>query len=145
MPNYRLNDDQAKGLALLMLSWQRIKFPPEYLPAARLRPAGVLPVVREVPYPPPATADLSKRGRYVFMNRGCNSCATDSEHFSGSKRADVICSRLRPENALLGYSSGNLGDRPEVHPGWLWPGAGGIDGRVGSDQPAIFVSTSTPT
>jgi mono/diheme cytochrome c family protein len=74
MPNYKLTDDQAKALALLMLSWQRISFPPEYLPAARQRPSAVLPVVREVPYPPPATTDLSKKGRYVFTNRGCNSC-----------------------------------------------------------------------
>ncbi len=74
MPNYRLNDDQAKALGLLMLSWQRISFPPQYVPAPRRRPASVLPVVREVPYPPPATSDAAKQGRYVFMNRGCNSC-----------------------------------------------------------------------
>jgi mono/diheme cytochrome c family protein len=74
MPNYRLNDEQAKALALLMLSWQRISFPPEYIPAARERPPAILPVVHEVPYPPPATGTLAEQGRYVFMNRGCNTC-----------------------------------------------------------------------
>ena len=74
MPNYRLNDDQAKALALLVVSWQRISFPPEYVPAARRRPAAVLPVVREVPYPPPASSPLGQQGRYVFTNRGCNTC-----------------------------------------------------------------------
>lgn len=74
MPNYKLNDDQAKAMALLMLSWQRISFPPQYLPAPRQRPAAVVPIVREVPYPPAATTALGERGRYVFMNRGCNSC-----------------------------------------------------------------------
>lgn len=74
MPNYRLNDEQARGLALLMMSWQRISFPPQYVPAARRRPPAVLPIVREVPYPPPANTDLGQRGRFVFMNRGCNTC-----------------------------------------------------------------------
>jgi mono/diheme cytochrome c family protein len=74
MPNYKLNDEQAKALALLMTSWQRISFPPEYVPAARRRPPAVQPVVREVPYPPPATTELGQQGRYVFTNRGCNTC-----------------------------------------------------------------------
>ena len=74
MPNYRLNDEQARALALLMLSWQRVNFPPEYLPAARRRPPAVQPVVREVAYPPPATTEAGKEGRYVFTNRGCNTC-----------------------------------------------------------------------
>ncbi|MBI1817607.1 MAG: cytochrome c [Deltaproteobacteria bacterium] len=74
MPNYRLNDDQAKALALLMLSWQRISFPPQYIPAARKRPTAVLPVVRDVPYPPSSTTPLGQQGRYIFMNRGCNTC-----------------------------------------------------------------------
>jgi len=74
MPNYRLNDDQAKALALLMMSWRRISFPPDYLPAARQRPPAVLPVVREVSYPPAATTALGQQGRYVFTNRGCNTC-----------------------------------------------------------------------
>lgn len=81
MPNYRLNDDQAKALALLMVSWQRISFPPDYVPAARQRPPAVLPVVREVPYPPPATTPLGQQGRYVFTNRGCNTC----HHVGGGK------------------------------------------------------------
>lgn len=74
MPNYRLSDDQAKALALLMLSWREIEFPPRYVPPPRKRPALVQPVVREVPYPPPATTEEGKQGRYVFMNRGCNTC-----------------------------------------------------------------------
>jgi len=74
MPNYRLNDEQARALALLMLSWQRVSFPPEYLPAARRRPPAVQPIVREVPYPPAATTEAGKEGRYVFTNRGCNTC-----------------------------------------------------------------------
>jgi mono/diheme cytochrome c family protein len=74
MPNYRLNDEQAKALALLMLSWRRIGVPPQYIPAARKRPPAVQPIVREVPYPPPATGALAEQGRYVFMDRGCNTC-----------------------------------------------------------------------
>ncbi len=74
MPNYRLNDEQAKALSLLMLSWTRISFPPQYIPPARKRPSMVQPVVREVPYPPAATTPLGQQGRYVFTNRGCNSC-----------------------------------------------------------------------
>ncbi len=74
MPNYRLNDEQAKALSLLMMSWRRISFPPQYVPAARKRPAVVQPVVREVPAAPPATSPLALQGRYVFQNRGCNSC-----------------------------------------------------------------------
>lgn len=74
MPNYRLNDQQARALSLLMASWQRISFPPQYVPTTRHRPPAVMPVVREVPYPPPATTPLGQQGRYVFTNRGCNTC-----------------------------------------------------------------------
>jgi len=74
MPNYRLNEEQAKALSLLMLSWRRISFPPQYVPAARKRPPAIQPVVREVPAPPPATGAPAKQGRYVFENRGCNTC-----------------------------------------------------------------------
>src|SRR5271169_3796121 len=74
MPNYRLNDEQAKALALLMLSWQRVSFPPQYVPAPHRRPPAVQPIVREVPYPPTATTPLGQQGRYVFSNRGCNTC-----------------------------------------------------------------------
>jgi mono/diheme cytochrome c family protein len=74
MPNYKLNPEQAKALALLMVSWQRISFPPQYLPVTRKRPPAVPPVVREIPAPPPATGALAEQGRYVFGNRGCNTC-----------------------------------------------------------------------
>lgn len=74
MPNYRLTEEQAKSLALLMLSWRRVDFPPQYIAIARKQPPAVSPVVREIPAPPPATGDLARRGRYVFENRGCNTC-----------------------------------------------------------------------
>ncbi len=74
MPNYRLNEEQAKAMALLMISWRRIGFPPQYIPAARKRPAAVQPIVREVPAAPPATSPQAVQGRYVFENRGCSSC-----------------------------------------------------------------------
>ena len=31
-------------------------------------------MVHEVPAPPPATGALAQQGRYVFENRGCNTC-----------------------------------------------------------------------
>jgi len=74
MPNYRLNQEQAKSLALLMLSWRRVSFPPEYLPVAHKRPPAIPPIVHEVLAPPPATGALAEQGRYVFENRGCNTC-----------------------------------------------------------------------
>jgi mono/diheme cytochrome c family protein len=74
MPNYRLTGEQAKALALLMLSWRRISFPPQYVPAARKRPPAIEPMVHEVAAPPPASGALAQQGRYVFENRGCNTC-----------------------------------------------------------------------
>lgn len=74
MPNYRLSEEQAKALALLMLSWRRVSFPPRYIAVARKQPPAVSPVVREIPAPPPATGALAQQGRYVFEDRGCNTC-----------------------------------------------------------------------
>ncbi len=60
MPNYRFTDEEAKALALLVLSWRRVDFPPQYVPAARRRPPAIQPMVREVPVPPPATSPLGR-------------------------------------------------------------------------------------
>ena len=35
MPDFQLLPEQARALALLILSWRKISYPPQYIPPAR--------------------------------------------------------------------------------------------------------------
>jgi cytochrome c2 len=79
MPNLGFSEQQCKALALLMLSWMRESFPPEYIPPShKLTLAGVPPVVREVSAPPKekGATEGEEAGRRLFQARGCHSCHT---------------------------------------------------------------------
>jgi cytochrome c2 len=79
MPNLGFSEQQAKALALLMVSWKRESFPPEYIPPShKLTVAGVPPVVREVSAPPNEKVETEgeEAGRRLFQARGCHSCHT---------------------------------------------------------------------
>ncbi|OFV80768.1 MAG: hypothetical protein A2W26_10250, partial [Acidobacteria bacterium RBG_16_64_8] len=77
MPNLGFGEREAKALALLMLSWRRETFPPEYIPPPH-KPAlaGVPPVVRDLSAPPKeqVAGGAEEAGRRVFQRRGCHSC-----------------------------------------------------------------------
>jgi mono/diheme cytochrome c family protein len=79
MPAFGFSEQEAKALALLMVSWKRESFPPEYIPPAH-KPvlAGVPPVVREVPVPPKerVATEPEEEGRRLFQIRGCHTCHT---------------------------------------------------------------------
>ncbi len=79
MPPFGFSEQEAKALALLMVSWRRETFPPEYIPSA-YQPvlAGVPPVVREVPAPPRegVVTRPEEEGRRVFQTKGCHTCHT---------------------------------------------------------------------
>lgn len=73
MPTYNLEPEDARALALLLLSWRRLPFPPRYLPGPAEAPsAAPLKVVREVAVPPSLPG--LDAGRHVFLGKGCNSC-----------------------------------------------------------------------
>jgi cytochrome c2 len=77
MPNLGLNEKETMALALLMVSWRRQSFPPEYVPPSH-KPtlAGVPPIVRDVPAPSKKETDtpFEESGRQVFQARGCHTC-----------------------------------------------------------------------
>src|SRR5262249_15046991 len=72
MPDFDFAPEEARALALLLLSWRRQTFPPRYLPgpvaAAQAEPKGP----RE-PLPAPVIPG-AEAGHDVFVSRGCNSC-----------------------------------------------------------------------
>jgi cytochrome c2 len=73
MPTFDFPPEDARALALLLLSWRQQTFPPRYLPGPVEAPATApLKVVREVPVPP--VVKDADAGRQVFIGRGCNSC-----------------------------------------------------------------------
>ena len=72
MPDFDFAPDEARALALLVLSWRRESFPPSYLPGRAAVVASEPKARTELP-PPPAVVG-AEAGREVFVGRGCNSC-----------------------------------------------------------------------
>jgi mono/diheme cytochrome c family protein len=73
MPDFDFDPDEARALALLLLSWRRESFPPRYLPAPRaVAAAGERKTPRQ-PSPVPQVPG-AEAGRDAFVTRGCNSC-----------------------------------------------------------------------
>jgi cytochrome c2 len=73
MPDFDFDPDEARALALLLLSWRRESFPPRYLPAPRAVAAAGEPKTPRQPAPVPQVPG-AEEGRDVFVTRGCNSC-----------------------------------------------------------------------
>jgi mono/diheme cytochrome c family protein len=73
MPDFEFEPDEARALALLLLSWRRESFPPRYLPVPRPVAAAGEPKAARQPAPVPKVAG-AEAGRDVFVTRGCNSC-----------------------------------------------------------------------
>jgi cytochrome c2 len=71
MPDFDFEPEEARALALLLLSWRRQSFPPRYLPGHAAVVASE-PKAR-VEAPPPAV-EGAEAGRQVFVSRGCTSC-----------------------------------------------------------------------
>ncbi len=73
MPEFDFEPDEARALALLLLSWRRQTFPPRYVPGPHAATsAGEAKAPRE-PSPAPAVPG-AEAGHDVFVSRGCNSC-----------------------------------------------------------------------
>jgi cytochrome c2 len=73
MPIFGFQPAQARALTLLVLSWKRINFPPQYIPT----PVEVTPPYKlvTVPAAPPVVAGADK-GRAIFRTHGCVYCHT---------------------------------------------------------------------
>ena len=72
MPDFDFEPDEARALALLLLSWRRQSFPPRYLPG-HAAPVASEPTARAAAPPPPAI-EGEDAGRRLFVGRGCTSC-----------------------------------------------------------------------
>src|SRR5262249_48831551 len=70
--NFDFAPEQARALALLLLSWRREPFPPAYLPASAPVAGGEPKGVHQPPPVPEVPG--AEAGRSVFTTRGCNSC-----------------------------------------------------------------------
>jgi len=74
MPTFGFQPEQAQALTLMLLSWKRNKFPPQYIPRPMEiaeAPYKIVSVAPEPPWVPGADA-----GRQVFHTRGCAACHT---------------------------------------------------------------------
>lgn len=72
MPTFDLPPDDARALALLLLSWRRQSFPPQYLPAPAPSGTAAGPALRQVSAAPEIAG--AEAGRAVFLAHGCNTC-----------------------------------------------------------------------
>jgi cytochrome c2 len=72
MPTFNFVPEDARALALLLLSWRRESFPPRYLPG----PSAVVAGEPTIPRQPAAAPEVpgAEAGREVFVTRGCNTC-----------------------------------------------------------------------
>lgn len=132
MPNLGLGDEEAKGLALLMVSWKRENFPPEYIPLARKPvPDGALPAVRAVPVPPKEQAATAQEaeGRRLFQNRGCHTCHAVGKGTVigpdlkgvGKRRSEEWLRRWLADPAVMIRATPELQQWPEQYGGIIMP------------------------
>jgi len=72
MPDFEFEPEEARALALLLLSWRRQSFPPRYLPG----PVAVVTAEAKAPRGPLPAPSVpgADAGRDLFVTRGCNSC-----------------------------------------------------------------------
>jgi cytochrome c2 len=132
MPNLGFGEKEAKALALLMVSWRRASFPPEYIPPSH-KPtlAGVPPIVREVPAPPREKVETrgEEAGRRLFQTRGCHTCHTvgkgkligpDLQKIT-LRRSDEWLSRWLADPAAVLRATPDLQTWPDEFGGILMP------------------------
>jgi cytochrome c2 len=107
MPDFDFEPDEARALAVLLLSWRRQSFPPRYLPGVAAVVAGE-PKPREAPPPPQVAGE--EAGRQVFVSRGCSSChgvgsgtviGPDLKGVGGRRDADWIRRWLADPAAMI--------------------------------------------
>jgi cytochrome c2 len=77
MPTFGFEPGQARALALLLMSWKKRDFPPQYIPVPEEAAAAPVTAVREVKEPPAVAG--AEPGREIFRTRGCNKCHTVGE------------------------------------------------------------------
>lgn len=132
MPNFGLGDEEAKGLGLLMVSWKRESFPPEYIPSAR-KPteAAVSAAVRDVPVPPAVkpVGPTAAEGQRLFRTRGCHTChavgkgtviGPDLKGIS-KRRSDEWLSRWLADPAAMIRATPDLQTWPDQYGGIIMP------------------------
>ena len=74
MPPFGFTPEEARALTLLLLSWSRQSFPPQYVPAPPEAGGAALQIVREISETPIVAG--AEAGREVFRVRGCHKCHT---------------------------------------------------------------------
>jgi cytochrome c2 len=132
MPNLGLDEQQSQALGLLMASWKRETYPPEYIPAPR-KPVSpdMPPAVREVPAPPKeeVATPAEEEGQRLFRTRGCHTChavgkgtplGPDLKGIS-ARRSDEWLSRWLADPAAMIRASAELQSWPEQYGGIIMP------------------------
>lgn len=132
MPPFGFEDREAKALALILVSWKRQSFPPEFVPPLH-KPtlAGVPPVVREVVMPPKSEAETQPEqdGRQLFQSRGCHTCHSigkgkligpDLQRVS-LRHADEWLSRWLADPAAMIRATPDLQAWPKEYGGIIMP------------------------
>jgi cytochrome c2 len=73
MPTFGFDPGEARALTLMLLSWKRNSFPPQYIP----RPVEMTELILKLAVTPePPIVPGAAAGRKVFRTRGCTSCHT---------------------------------------------------------------------
>jgi len=126
MPTFGFTDHEARMLALLLMSWKRQVFPPQYIPSPeRATAAGA--AVAQVSAPPSVSG--AEDGRKIFETRGCNRCHTigggkllgpDLKGVS-SRRAEPWLRTWLADPASMIRASPDLANWPREYDGIVMP------------------------
>lgn len=141
MPTFDFAPEDARALALLLLSWRRESVPPRFIPGQ----AAVGPAETKAAREPARAPEVpgASEGREVFVTRGCNSChavgsgtviGPDLKGVGGRRAADWLRSWLADPAAMM-RAHAELASWPAAYGNVLMPNqnlsAHEIDALVG--------------
>lgn len=125
MPVFGFTTEQARALTLLVMSWRRQSFAPEYIPPRT--EAVPIQVIRKVAEAPVVAG--AEEGRLVFTTHGCNQCHSvggglligpDLRGVGGRHPADWLRNWLADPAAMI-RAHPELAEWPEQFGGIVMP------------------------
>jgi len=127
MPDFGFEPAQARALTLMLLSWKRNNFPPQYIPSPVEIAEAPYKIVNAPAEPPLVTG--AEFGRNVFRTRGCVFCHTVGAgkllgpdlKGVGGRRDERWLREWLADPAAMVRANPELAQMPQVYDGIVMP------------------------